>query len=103
MNTARRFATTILPPVLVFAAVIGAWYFVSIVVLDDTEKFLLPPPHEVLTDGFLDAKIRGDIIAALWVTAKVAIIGMAISITIGLTLAVTMSRAKWVERSLYPG
>lgn len=102
MNTARRFATTILPPVLVFAAVIGAWYFVSIVVLDDTEKFLLPPPHEVLTDGFLDAKIRGDIIAALWVTAKVAIIGMAISITIGLTLAVTMSRAKWVERSLYP-
>jgi len=102
VTTTRRFATTILPPLLVFAAVIGAWYFVSIVMLDESEKFLLPPPHEVVTDAFLEADVRSDIMAALWVTAKVAMIGMGIAIVLGSTLAITMSRAKWVERSLYP-
>lgn len=102
MTATRRFTATILPPLLVFAAVTGVWYFVSIVVLDENEKFLLPPPHEVLTDGYLDAEVRSDMLAALWVTAKVTLIGLAIAIAIGSTLAVMMSRAKWIERSFYP-
>ncbi len=102
MTRIRRFATLMLPPLLLFVAVIGAWYFVSNNVLDESEKFLLPPPHEVVTDAFLDGDVRSDILASLWVTAKVAIIGMGIAIALGTTLAVAMSRAKWVERSLYP-
>lgn len=96
-----RIAKTALPPLLVFLAVIGAWYGVSASLAED-EKFLLPPPHEVVTDGFLDADVRADITDALWVSAKVALIGLGVAIAIGLTLAIAMSRAKWVERSLYP-
>ena len=102
MSTARRFAVTFLPPFLVFLVVMGAWYFVSDVVLDETEKFLLPPPHEVLTDAFLQPDIRADIFDAARVSAKVALIGLATAIGIGSVTAIAMSRAKWVERSLYP-
>jgi NitT/TauT family transport system permease protein len=39
---------------------------------------------------------------ALWLSTRVAFIGLAISIVIGLLMAVAMNRAKWIERSLYP-
>lgn len=91
-----------LPPIAVLGVVIGAWYLVSYGVLDDTEKFLLPPPHEVWQEGFGDSEVRGEMFAALWVSARVALIGLSISITIGLLAAVAMAQAKWVERSLYP-
>lgn len=98
----KKAATLLLPPLAVLAVVIGIWYFVSYQVLDETEKFLLPPPHEVLTDGFLNGDVRADQLDALWVTAKAALIGLAISVLIGSVLAVAMAQAKWVERSLYP-
>lgn len=102
MSVVRRVLALILPPLATFGVVIGVWYFVSLSVLEQDKKFLLPPPHDVLNKGFLDAKIRGDILASLWVTAKVAIIGLAVAFLISSLLAIVMSQAKWVERSLYP-
>ncbi len=102
MTSLRRFLTTSFPPLFVFAAVIGGWYFVSYAVLDETQKFLLPPPHEIMTDAFFDAEIRGDIFAATLVSGKVALIGLLAAIAIGSATAIAMSRAKWIERSLYP-
>ena len=102
MTKLRRIAVLVLPPLVVFGAVMGAWYFTSYVVLDETEKFLLPPPHEVVSDAFFESEIRADILDATWVSAKVAAIGLAVAIGIGFVTAIAMSRAKWIERSLYP-
>ena len=101
-KTVKKVLVTVVPPLLVFVAMLGVWYLVSYQVLAEDEKFLLPPPHEVLTDGFLDSEVRADMLDALWVTAKAALIGLAISVAIGLSLAVAMVQARWIERSLYP-
>jgi NitT/TauT family transport system permease protein len=102
MRRMRRGFTDILPPLIVFLVVIAAWYVVSYLVLDPAKSFLLPPPHEVIIEGFFAEKARADILAATWETAKVAIIGLVIAFVIGSITAILMSQAKWVERSLYP-
>ena len=43
-----------LPPILSFTVGIAAWYAVTYLILADHRRFLLPPPHEVLTDSLLD-------------------------------------------------
>jgi len=91
------------PPLAVFAAFIGAWYFYSGVILDETRrKITLPYFHQVIDQSFLDAENRVDLLGALWTSAWIAAIGLAISILLGLTFAVLMSQAKWIERSFYP-
>ncbi|MDQ2677099.1 MAG: ABC transporter permease subunit [Actinomycetota bacterium] len=102
MSAVRRFLGRTVPPTIFFLVVIGGWYVVSLFVLDEASKFLLPPPHEVVNESILDEKVRSDMLAAFWVTAKVAVVGLGIAIVIGSVLAVIMSRAKWLERSFYP-
>lgn len=88
------------PPVLVLGAVVGLWYFLSLVVLGE-RNFLLPPPHEVF-GVFGSEKIRGDIAEAFVSTATVALVGLAIASVIGIVWAVAMNTARWVERSTFP-
>jgi NitT/TauT family transport system permease protein len=95
-------AAIVIPPLLVFLVVIGAWILVSEVILDADRRFLLPPPWQVVDVGFLDAHNRAELLSGLWLTAKAAIIGLFLSIVIGMTTAIAMSQAKWVERSVYP-
>ncbi|HEX6677034.1 MAG TPA: ABC transporter permease [Actinomycetes bacterium] len=90
------------PPFLVFLAVIGLWYFVSYVLLDPQRRFLVPPPHAVIQVSFFDLDNLEELMAALWLSTKVAFLGLAIAIVIGLVLAVAMSQAHWIERSVYP-
>jgi NitT/TauT family transport system permease protein len=92
---------TWLPPVLVFLALIGVWYAVTYLVLDERRRFLMPPPHEVVA-AFFEPSTLSEILVALGRTTAVALIGLAIAIVIGVLWAVAMSQAKWVERSLYP-
>lgn len=98
----RALAAKSVPPLIVLLVVVGIWYFVSGVVLDPSEKFLLPLPHEVIVKGFLDADTRNAILAAAWVTTKSAAIGLLVAVIIGGGMAVAMAQASWVERSLYP-
>src|SRR6185369_8586263 len=81
---------------------LGVWYFVSLVVLDPTRRFLLPPPHDVVEVGFLDEHNVTELLRGLLLTTEVALIGLAIAMVIGVTAAVLMSQAKWLELSLYP-
>ncbi|MFB2556480.1 ABC transporter permease [Herbiconiux liangxiaofengii] len=92
---------TWLPPVLVFLALIGVWYAITYVVLDEKRRFLMPPPHEVVA-AFFDPETFGEIMVALGRTTLVALVGLAIAMVIGIVWAIAMSQAKWVERSLYP-
>lgn len=94
----RRMALAV-PPLLVFAAILGIWYAVNASL---EQKFLLPRPDEVITDGFGNPVTRQQILDALWQTTKVAITGLAIASVIGILWAVGMGGAKWIERSTYP-
>jgi NitT/TauT family transport system permease protein len=90
------------PPSALGVVLLGVWYFISYFVLDPRRQFLLEPPHNVLTVGFLDGENFVEILAGLWSSTKVAAIGLVIAISIGFTLAVLMSQAKTIERAVFP-
>jgi len=102
--SARRtsWLAIVLPPLVLTAIVIGVWYFVSYVVLIPRRRFLLRPPHDVLQKGFLDWDIFSGILDSLWSSAKVALIGLLISIVLGMFVAVLMSQTKMIERAVFP-
>ena len=52
--------------------------------------------------SFLDPFNLRELLGALWLSTRVAVTGLAIAIVLGLALAVAMSRARWIERSIYP-
>ena len=96
------FARSAIPPLLVLVVVVAIWYALSYLLLEPRRRFLLPPPHDVLQTGFLDADNLSDILSALWASTKVALTGLVIAIIVGTSFAVAMSQARWVERSFYP-
>ena len=95
----------VLPPLTFGLFVIGGWYFISYVILDGRRRFLLQPPHKVLSNGFFDWGGRdgmAEMLEALWSSTKVAGIGLFFAILIGFGLAVLMSQTVTVERALFP-
>lgn len=98
----QRTAAAVIPPLVVLALVIGVWYFVSYVVLEPRRQFLLHPPHEVVAEGFLDRDNFAEILDGLWATIRVATVGLAVSIVLGVSIAVVMSQAKIIERAWFP-
>jgi NitT/TauT family transport system permease protein len=90
------------PPAAVLVAVIGIWYGVSYLLLDPQRRFLVPPPHDVVRVSFFDSFALRELLEALWLSTRVAFTGLAIAIVIGTAMAVAMSRARWIERSIYP-
>jgi NitT/TauT family transport system permease protein len=95
-------SSTVLPPLVLGAVVIGVWYLISYVLLTEQRRFLLRPPHEVIQVGFLDTSTFGDIVQAMWSSTRVAMIGLACSIVLGFVIAILMSQAKIVERAVFP-
>jgi len=95
-------ASTTVPPLIVLAVVVAGWVMVSEVLLAPDKRFLLPPPWDVVNVGFLDTQNLTEILAGVWLTAKAALIGLALSIVLGMGLAIAMSQAAWIERSLFP-
>ena len=99
----RRWWLSVAPPLIVFAIVIGAWELVSQVVMTpDRQRVLLPPPESTVQDGFLEWDHLSQILSGLWLTGQVTMLGLAISVVIGVTVAVMMSQARWVERIIHP-
>ena len=89
-------------PVAVAGVIIGLWYLVSELALNQYQRFMLPPPHRVLEVGFFTWSNFTALMSALRWTAEVTVIGLAISIVLGVGAAIAMSQAKWVENALYP-
>lgn len=92
----------VVPPLVLTAVVLGIWYGISYLVLIPRRRFLLRPPHEVAANGFGDWDTFSSILDALWSTAKVAFIGLAIAIVLGMAVAVLMSQTKLIERAVFP-
>lgn len=102
-------------PLVVFATFIGLWYLLHYVLMSEARQFLVPPPHRVVDKSFLTWKVEGsgtlaaiaggglhDQLDGLWLSARVAMLGLVIAIVLGMSVAILMSQAKWIERSVYP-
>ena len=68
----------------------------------DKPGFLLPSPATVIDQSFFDAIVREQMIRGLGWTAFAALTGLVISIVLGISIAVLMSQALWIERSWFP-
>jgi NitT/TauT family transport system permease protein len=68
----------------------------------DKPGFLLPAPETVVNDSFVNDLARSNLINGLKWTTIVALLGLLITIVLGVTLALIMAQAQWVERSIYP-
>jgi len=98
----RSYINRSVPPILVLLLVVGIHYSITYGVLEPTRRFLLPPPHSIIYEGFFVPKHRDEIFRGLLLTTKVSLIGLGIAYLIGFFTALLMSQAKWIERSLYP-
>jgi len=101
-SRAVRVTKAVLPPLGLGLALVGFWYYVSYVVLEESRRFLLRPIHQVIEVGFLDADNRTEELQALWSSTRIALIGLSIAISIGFTLAIIMSQARVVEKAIFP-
>lgn len=100
----RKFSDYI-APLLGFGGFIGFWYFMSYWALEhiwDKKQFLITPPHEVVDVAFLQGTNRTNLLKGLYWTSYVSLLGLLIAIVIGMTLAIVMSQARWLERSIWP-
>lgn len=94
-----------LGPVFLFALFIGAWYLMhhwALRAIWDKPDFLVPTPHEVVSEAFLDGENRSELLDGLKWTSIVTFSGLAIAIVIGMTLAIVMAQSRWFEISSWP-
>jgi NitT/TauT family transport system permease protein len=98
----RRAVRSAVPPAVIFLVALAGWYAVSYLALAPRRRFLLPPPDRVIRTGFLDPDNRAELLQALGVSARVALVGLVIAAVVGIGGAVVMSQASWLERSLFP-
>lgn len=101
-HTGRRSLLEVAGPFAVFGVFVGLWYLVSYVVMSEQRRFLVPPPHRVIDQSFLNTTNFGRMLESLWLTTQVALVGLAIAIVLGMAIAVLMSQARWVERAFFP-
>lgn len=91
--------------IVVFGCFIGAWYFMSYWGLRhifDKPGRLITPPHQVIDDSYLTWRFLGPQLQGLRWTATAALIGLLISIVLGMAIAIAMAQARWLERSVWP-
>ena len=94
-------------PVLVFIGFLGIWYYLALRGLPPQKRFLLPPPHRVVSEGFLvwrsgDRRGLQPILLSLWDSTKIAMVGLMITIVMGTAIAGVMATSKWLERATWP-
>jgi len=109
-SSARAIAVRLAPPITAFFVFIAVWYAYSALKFDIAARRInvAPYPHEVIRDGFMpwwDPKnIQGlrPILGYMWPTLKVTLIGLGISIVMGMVIAVVMNYSKHLERAIFP-
>jgi NitT/TauT family transport system permease protein len=101
-SMARRVLLRVVPPLVLLVIAIGVWQFVCYVVLDPERRFLLPPLQTVIDQSFFTSANFTQLLQAFWTTAYLALIGLAIAIALGVSIAIFMHQSRFLERSLYP-
>jgi len=93
----RLLLRNILPPVITLLLVMGLLELA--VGMKWVRAFILPPPSKVIAAMF---EPRTDLWNALFVTARSTLEGFAISITLGVFIAIVLSSSKWLRAALLP-
>jgi NitT/TauT family transport system permease protein len=96
-NWAHRF----LPP-LALGLLLAALYAWGQASLEPHRRFLMPGADAIWRGGFGDPVVRGELARAAWVTAQIALAGLAISIPIGIALGIVMFRWRIAQAALSP-
>ncbi len=91
----------IAPPVTAVVALIAVWYGFS-ARLKPNRKFLLPPPHQIVSRGLFDRKTAKEIFSSFLLTSRLALVGLLIAIVLGLVLGIAMYLLGWLEKASYP-
>ncbi len=97
-----------LPPTIMFALFLGVWYLYSTLAFDQAfqRRNALPYPHEVVVDGFLPLwdprQGTREILGYMWPTIKVTLLGLGISIVVGVLIAIVMNMSRHFERAIFP-
>ena len=97
--------STVIGPFVLFVLFLALWQYMHQSGLRywfDKPGFLVPSPVTVINESFVREVPRGKLLNGLMWTSIVSFIGLSVSITVGMGLAVVMARAKWAERSVYP-
>ena len=97
--------SSIIGPVILFGVFLAFWEYMHRHGMRDwldKNPKLLPSPATVVDKGFMNDLIRGKLIEGLGWTVYASMVGLGITIVFGMTLAVLMAQARWVERSVYP-
>ncbi len=99
---ARRLGRRLAAPAGALGVVLIAWYVTSYLIIDEELRFLLPPPHAVISVALLDPDNLAELLQGVALSARVAVTGLALSVVLGGGLAIVMNRSSWMERSVYP-
>lgn len=91
----------IVPPVIVFILGILAWIGLHYA-LNEDKSITVPLPWDVVEVGVLDWTNFQMVLTSLWLSAKSALVGLVVTIVVGMGFAIAMSQAKWVENALLP-
>ncbi len=86
-----------LPALLFGAALLGLWEF--LVAYYTVPVYVLPAPHQILQAAKTQTQ---ELLAAAWITIVITVQALFWAVTLGLGLAVLFTRARLVERVLYP-
>ena len=102
MSTQTKLLKTYAPPLATFGAFIGVWYAVHYFILSENRKFIVPPPHAVIDNSFLNGIARSELAEGLVNTGRIALFGFLIASVLALFGSVLMAGNRMIERALFP-
>lgn len=98
---ATRMIHRFLPPIMFGLIVISAYVWIR-AGLEPHRQFLMPTFEGLWHEAFGRADFVAELVASALVTLEIAIIGLAVSIIIGVTIGLIMFRSRVMERALSP-
>lgn len=96
-----RMAMLIIPPVIVFCLLLVGYAMIR-ANLEPHRQFLMPSGTALWTEAFSRPDVRQNLMDRALITLGLAMAGLAVSIPIGVLLAVVMFRAIILERAMFP-
>ena len=99
----RQRALSLLAPLALIAALIGAWQIAAdtgaLADLLDLQSFFVPAPSEIATALWEDRELLLD---NAWVTLQEVVLGFAIALALGVLLAAVLHLSPVLRRAVYP-
>ena len=93
----RRRVRTATPPLIAFVVLISAWHLA--VTAFNIPHYLVPAPAAVVAAAMTRA---ADLWIAITTTFLAALVGLSLSVVVGVSAALVMSQSKVLERTFYP-